>query len=332
MRIPLLLTLGTMLLFTGCSQKVKVHALQPAKVDRAAQTKTIAVSPFQRDRVGLSGKIESELASKRLDGKTYFTMISRNDIDKILQEQRLQNSGLLDESTSVEVGNLLGAQALISGTISNAASSDTHYREKRYKCLDKKCKEIQEYTVGCTKRVITLAAQIKMVDIAKGDIIYSDTFKKSREWNHCSDDSKSLPSKTQGLEYLASGIAAIFAQQLTPSYVTFNVILLEEPDIDYSDLQESLLENALLYIERQRYDKAEKLLSRLLDETLERSYVAAYNLGVVKEINGELNEAHQLYGLADSLTIEPVEEIDTAMLRIKNSITDDEQARKQIAQ
>jgi len=179
----------SLLLLTGCSQTVKVHVLQPAEVDRAAKTTTIAVHRFRDDSVGLSSKIEAELAGKRIDGKNYFTMISRRDIERIFEEQRLQNSGLLDESSAVEVGNLLGAQALISGIISTADSSDSHYRERRTKCADKKCKELYEYTVPCVERTVTLAAQVKMVDIEKGDIIYSDALKGSRRWHRCSDQS-----------------------------------------------------------------------------------------------------------------------------------------------
>ncbi len=127
-----------------------------------------------------------------------------------------------------------------------------------------------------------------MVDIEKGDIIYSDALKGTNHWRTCSDQSNALPSPSRGLEILSQNLASRFASQLTPHYRTFYVVLLEDPDTDYSDLQEDMLENALIYIEHQRYDKAEQLLSRLLDETNERSYVAAYNLGVIREINGEL--------------------------------------------
>ncbi len=329
MRTSVLVLLG-LLLATGCSYKVKVHALQPAKVDRVAKTKTIAVHPFSSDKIGLSSKIEAELSSKRVDGKNYFTIISRNDIERIFREQKLQYSGLLDESTSVQAGNLLGAQALISGVVSNANTFDSRYTQKRQKCVDKKCTEQREYSVTCLKRTSSVSAQVKIVDIEKGDIIYSDTLNGEKSWERCSDQSHTLPSSSQGLDFLSSSLASDFAQELSPYYSTFDVTLLDSPDLEYNDPQEKSLENALVYIERKRYEKAEELLSRLLDETEERSYVAAYNLGVIKEVKGELEEAMQLYALADSLTLEPVEEIDNAILRIKGSITSRKTAREQM--
>lgn len=320
------------LFFGGCSRNVMVSALQPAEVDRAALTKRIAITPFKYDTAGVTGKIESALAATRIDGKRYFTVISRGDIDHIMQEQKFQHSGLLNEDESVELGEILGAQALISGHISTASSSDTHYYAGRTKCLDNKCKESYEYTVPCIKRKFILAAQIKMVDIQKGDIIFGDILQNSTIHTHCSDEQQVLPSKAHGLDRLSGIMAQNFVYKLTPHYVTYEVTLLDNPDIDYTSAQEALLENALIYIEHQRYDKAEKLLSRLLEENHDRSYVAAYDLGVLMEVTGRLDEAKQLYALADNLTTEPIEAIDAAIVRIRRSIADHNQAQRQIRQ
>jgi curli biogenesis system outer membrane secretion channel CsgG len=330
MKLFRLLAPAAVVLFAGCSQTVSVRALQPAAIDRAAQTKSIAVTPFSRDRVGLSGKIESALSNKWLDGKRYFTVISRGDVQKILDEQRLQNSGLFNEKTSVQVGELLGAQALISGDVTTASASDSNYYATRTRCADKSCSKVYEYAVPCTKRLITLAADIRMVDVEKGDIIYADTLSYSNAWDHCSDRQGVLPSREQGLNYLADRMSSVFTQKLTPHYVSYSVELLDDPDTDYSDAQEKTLENALEYIRHGRYHKAEALLSNLLESTHERSYVAAYDLGVVKEVQGDLSAAQQLYKLADSLTQEPNDAIDRAMLRIRHTINASKQAREQM--
>jgi tetratricopeptide (TPR) repeat protein len=325
-----ILAISSLLLFIGCAHKVQVNALQPAEIDSAAKIKTIAVYPFKSDSVGFSSKIETALASKRIEGKSYFTIVSRHDIERIFQEQRLQNSGLLDETTSVEVGSLLGAQAHISGVINVAEATDRYYKEKRQKCVDDKCKEMITYTVSCTSRAFHLSVQLNMVDIEKGDLIYSDAQNERKLWRTCSDSNYPLPSKSRGLEMLALNVAQKFAGKLTPFYYAFDVVLLDEPDIDYSDDDKKILENAIIYIDHKRYTKAEYLLSRLLNNTQEKSYVAAYNLGVVKEIQGELVEAGQLYTLADGLTIEPVEEIDSAMVRIKSSLKNRSMAQRQM--
>ncbi len=327
----LLLTLMSAILFlSGCSQTVSIKALEPAEVNRISLTKKIAITNFDNDRVGLSTKIEAILARYRLENETYFTIVSRNDFNKIIKEQRIQNSGLIDQSTVVEVGSLIGAQAIISGNVGRVGAKDSKFYESRYRCVDKKCKERVIYKVRCTKRVVSLSSEIRIVNIALGDVIYADTINKSSTYRRCKDDSRSIPSVETISQNLASSIANEFTYKLLPHYKTFQVVLLEDPDLDYSDEQEELLEFSLKYIEHGRYDKAQELLFRLIDSTSQQSYVAFYNLGIVKEAEGNYKEAQEYYKAADDLMIEPVEEISDAYLRIKALIAQRDRALSQI--
>lgn len=325
------MSLLLLFLMSGCAQKVQVKALEPAEIDRVAYTKKIAVSNFKNDRVGLASKIEANLASFKIDRKNYFTMISRNDFDKIIKEQKIQNSGLITQGTAVTVGNLVGAQAIISGNVGSPTSQDSHYYEPRARCADKKCSELVYYKVKCVKRVVGLSAEVKIVDVEKGDIIFADTLNRSATYSHCSDDSHPLPSQGMAAQYLSTGMANAFTYRLTPHYKEFGVSLLDEPDLDYTDEQEKLLEVSLTYIEQNRYDKAEQFLTELIDSTASKSYVAFYNLGVVKEAQGNYQEAKEYYGYADELMVEPVEEINNAVVRINKLIDKRQKTREQLA-
>jgi curli biogenesis system outer membrane secretion channel CsgG len=316
--------------FSGCAQKVGIQALEPAQVDRISQTKKITVTYFDNDRVGLSDKVEANLAGFRLDRKKYFTIVSRKDFNDIISEQKLQNSGLVDPKDAVKIGNMIGAQAIISGHVSSPSIEDSRFYEQRVKCANSKCTELSYYNVRCTKRVASLSADIRIIDVTKGDIIYADTLSRSSIHKHCLDDSRVLPSREMAGQYLANEIAQSFTYKLTPHYRQFNVTLLEDPDIDYTDQQEQLLEVSLKYIEQGRYDKAEKLLIDLVDATGQKSYVPFYNLGVIKEAEGNYDEAKEYYGYADNLMIEPVEEINNAVVRIENLIEKRKQTMEQI--
>lgn len=326
----LLLTLILSIFLSGCAQKVRIKALNPAQIDRATSTKNIAVVRFKNDGVGLSSKIERNLSRFKIENKPFFTVVSRNSINQVLKEQKLQNSGLVETGDIVEVGNLIGAQALISGRVGNANLSDTRFYEKRAKCANKKCTELYYYKVSCTKRVISLSADIKMVDVRKGDIIYADSSSKSSKFSHCKDDSRVLPSKESVAQRLAVSIASDFTYKLTPYYTYFEVELLDDPDLDYDDTQETLLESSLEYIEHNRLNKAENLLKRLVDSTSQQSYVAFYNLGLVKEAQGDYEKAKLYYEKADNLTIEPVESVDKAYLRINSIIDKHKQTSQQM--
>jgi len=314
-------------LFTGCAQKVAISALEPAEVDRAAATKKIAVTAFQNDNVGLSSKIEAAISSSKLDGKDYFTLMSRTDLDKILAEQQIQNSGMLDQGSAVKVGKLLGAQAIISGSVGKPTSSDVGYYVKRTKCNKDNC---YEYNVACTKRTVGLSSEVRMIDVQRGDIIYADQMVESAEWSHCNDDSKAMPSTEMGAQFLATAMSKKFAFKLTPHYRTFNVTLLEDPDLEYSEPQEKLLENALVYIKQNRYDRAEDLLTKLIESTGRESFVPIYNLGVIKEAQGDYVNAKNFYEAADKLTVEPVSEISASIIRIDTLIEKRNAAMQQI--
>ncbi len=300
----------------GCAQRVGFDVLVPAQVDAMARVKKIAVSSFVDDRVGLSRKVESKLASVRIDGKNFFTVVSRSDLNKIIAEQKLQNSGLVNDKNIVKVGEIIGAQAIISGRVSRPSKEDSYFYEERVRCADKKCKEIETYNVRCMKRVVSLSAELRVVDITKGDIIYAQNFSKQRVFKHCADDSKAIPSKAMVAQNLADAIADDFTYKLVPHYNHLNVALLDDPDLDYTDEQEKLLKNALVYIKQKRYDKAQQLLLKLVDATGAKSYVAFYDLGVIKEAEGKYKEAQEYYSYADNLMVEPVEEINEAVNRI----------------
>ncbi|WP_152184732.1 CsgG/HfaB family protein [Sulfurimonas indica] len=307
-------------LFTSCAQKVRIKALEPAEVDRISETKKIAVLSFKNDRVGLSRKIEAQLAGFRINNKKYFTIVSRTDINTIIEEQKLQSSGLVDEDSSVKVGELIGAEAIISGDVRRPTKQDSYYYEPRVKCANTKCSELRYYNVRCVKRVVGLAAEIRVVDVSRGDIIFADTLSRNRIFKHCNDDSRALPSVSIAAQDMANALAREFTYKLTPHYREFYVTLLEDPDLDYTSQQEKFLKFALEYIEQARYDKAEQLLTRLIDSTDGKSYVAFYNLGVIKEAEGKYEEAKEYYEYADNLMVEPVKEINEAIVRINTLI------------
>lgn len=318
------------LVISGCSQKIGVKALEPAQVDRMSQTKVVAVADFTHDRVGLSRKIEVKLSNFAIDNKKYFTVVSRNDLNKVIAEQKLQNSGLVNDDNIAKVGELIGAQAIISGNVSPISSQDSYFYESRVRCANKKCTEVKTYRVRCMKRLVGLSAELRIVDVTKGDIIYADTLSRSTSFKHCADDARAIPSKTMVAQRLAEDIADEFTYKLTPHYRRFSVKLLEDPDLDYTNEQEKLLEVSLKYIEQGRYDKAEQFLKELIDSTNMKSYVAFYNLGVIKEAQGKYKEAKEYYEYADNLMVEPVEEINEAIIRINSLIAKKQKTLEQL--
>jgi len=322
------------LLINGCAQKVQIKALTPAAVSEMSHNKKVAISSFKSDIVGLSGKIESNIASHKLNGKKYFTVVSRRDIDKVLKEQKLQSSEFIDEKTTTRVGKMIGAEAIINGEVTTARGISDAYTQRRKHCIKydkekKKCVKYRYYSIRCNTTNATVSANINIVSVESSSIIHGESYTKSYEADSCQTYRRIL-SPSEALQRLSQSIAYDFVSKLTPKYIYFSVSLLDDIEFDTTSKQDKKLQNALKYIEANRIDKAEQILTELLDEFDGRSYVIAYDLGVVKEASGKFDEAKNLYYLADDISNEPIEELNEAIVRIDDLISKREEAVRQI--
>jgi TolB-like protein len=64
------------------------------------------------------GETVSEMLITALMQNNMFTLIERTQMDKLLEEQALGLTGAIDDETAVEVGNLIGVNAIVVGSIS----------------------------------------------------------------------------------------------------------------------------------------------------------------------------------------------------------------------
>lgn len=328
-----LLALTTMLFqLSGCATTTRIQYLEPAQVEQAAKYKRVAVNTFKNDSVGLSGKIETQLSQKTVENKAYYQVLNRQDFDQILKEQKLQYSGLTNEKDVVKVGELIGAQAFITGEVSSTGSQDSRFYTERQECLDKKCKYVRTYNVPCTKRTISMSANIKIIDIQTSSVVYSNSYAPSRSWFSCADMPTTLPAADTIWQRQANQIATDFVNKLAPHYAYKRIELLDDPDIDYNDAEKKLLDGGIEFVKAHRMDKADQLFSQLVFQTKSKSYVAAYNLGVVKEATGHYQDAKKLYTIADQLQTKPVDAINEAINRINLVIAQHQKATQQIEQ
>lgn len=78
----------------------------------------IAVLPFGGTRKGEAVRAQA-LAMNSLTGidDPFIKVVDRENMERILEEQRLSMSGVIDEATAVSAGKLIGAQAVLMGTL-----------------------------------------------------------------------------------------------------------------------------------------------------------------------------------------------------------------------
>ncbi len=94
-------------------------AYDPNSVTQVGSRLALAVIPFEGK--GEAAKFVDDVTAKmitRLVNLRRFKVIERSALDKIMKEQKLQASGIVDDRTAVSLGKLSGADAMILGSIS----------------------------------------------------------------------------------------------------------------------------------------------------------------------------------------------------------------------
>ena len=334
--------------FLGCSAKtVKVNAQLPAESDALTKRKDLAVLPFKGDNINFTGRLESKLANVKINEKPYFKVISRDKLDKVLSELKLQSSDLVGKKAA-KFGKLAGAKVIITGNVKTSASNGS-YKKPVEVCAsyDKKGKCLYYKTVykTCKTADASLNASINAIDVNTARIVDAVNISKKYHGDSCEDtgislfglgSTKKFKSAQIALNELADEAANDYVKRVAPHYEILSVELIDKvKSVDLTDKQEKMFENALKYIEHGRVEKAEYILKRLNEETGEKSYEIAYNLGVVKEALGKLDEAKAAYQLADRIITENAEEpnelVDRALQRIQDLINKKEKLKKQLA-
>ena len=166
------------------------RTLQQESLDKGRVT--VAMVPFEN--VTREENIEKKVSAYLLDDLSkipdpFLRFVDRSDMDQILEEQKLSVSGIIDDETATEVGELVGAQAIITGKVldykksASRLQSETKkgyegyqvkrrspetgaiYYETRYKPV-----RYKEYRAGTS---VTLTFQYKLLSLQTGEIMVS---------------------------------------------------------------------------------------------------------------------------------------------------------------
>jgi len=337
-RIYLLVLLLTILSLSGCSQKVKVSSLKPALVDNQAIRKT-AVLAFEHDEYGLREAVVSNMNKVEFSKKKYFSIVNRKDTQKILKEQKLQDSGLVNLNTFKQFG-LSDVDSIITGNILLKDSSTSYYQKERYnykRCLryaddGKTCLQYQTYRIQCKQTHYNLSANITITDIQNSDVIFTNRYDKEYMQEKCSNEFARILSSHQVYSLLVKDVAKDFVNTIAPSRFSYDVEVIDDEDIDYDDIQEKYLENGLQLMELGDYKNANIVFSKLVHSTQYKSSVALYNLALSYEVLGDLERANTYYQKAKDITI--TQDMDKVIIknakRIENKIQQNNKALNQI--
>ena len=148
-------------------------------------SKTIIILDFEYKYKGipLTGKDFASWIPAQIQAalvkSPYITVVERNKLNEVLKEQALSQTGIIDESTAIKVGKIIGAQKILMGEYqcnvkerysisSRLVDIETGTVEVQRVISDIKKKEIKKYTDDVASQIIArMKNQIALENIAK---------------------------------------------------------------------------------------------------------------------------------------------------------------------
>ncbi|MCB0790475.1 MAG: hypothetical protein H6595_14005 [Flavobacteriales bacterium] len=156
---------------------------------------SIAVLPFERGRIkvrksGLEGTLQAyAIAALTNSSDPFLRVVDRDNMQRILDEQRLGLSGVVDQETAVQVGNLIGAQAVLMGEVLQYEEVQGDLRtstKKGYEAYQVKQKNAETggydlvtryrpatYTEYYREDRVDLSVNYKLVSLETGEVLFA---------------------------------------------------------------------------------------------------------------------------------------------------------------
>lgn len=326
-KLPILIILIlVILIIDACKTTTSVRMLKPAELDVGA-VKKIAVLDFDftgswdleetsaknLEELGIKilekaitkekppdprsaypGKNITDMLIAKLVNNRYYTVIEREQIAKILEEQAFSLSGVIDENQAAQIGKLVGAEGLVMGSgtysIKDKGEWET-YKEKK--------EEKKRFRIS---RMVDARITFKIVDVTRGTIIISQTnsasnargnkvaAKYSSTGRNEREALKGVPDWRPIVDDLVSQILNHTIRQIAPHYVDERRIIEEG--------ESPAMEAAVEYAKRGLWEDAKGLWETVMEDPVadkEDRIAATYNMGLYYEVNGQLDEAENMF-------------------------------------
>lgn len=321
------------LFMSACAPKITETVLMPAGAEGISGIRSIAVLPFDGNYgAKITPSVENVLASAEVQGSRYFTVADRQNLNRIMQEQKLQISGAVDENTAVRLGRLTGVQGIFTGSAEKSVSRGT-YTANRSRCSswDKKgkCTAYANYTVTCVEKTAEIIFLPKLIDVSTALVAYSDRISFTSSDRTCPDSSSAPASDESLLSAAESGVLDKFRTQIAPYAARVTFTLMKSDDGVKESEGKKLLKSSLEFAEAGRMDRACEMWHEGA-EKYPQSPAFLHNLGLCSEIRADYDKALELYKRADRLTDKPDKVLGAALVRTEKRIQERELLKKQL--
>jgi len=198
-----LITMALLVAFTaGCAK--------PSPAPMMAHGKRIAVVSFDTATWRLDSRGFEDILSSELWKHGKFQLVERMQIDRVIKEQNLALSGRLEDAAALQVGRLLGVDYIVMGRLLSAG-----IETRSGTTTTPGSKSSPPRTSYWTERTAKVSTGIRMVEVATGIVVFSDTANglssnttTGGSW-HSDDSSLYLKAATQAIRKLTHDISGV---------------------------------------------------------------------------------------------------------------------------
>jgi len=146
-------------------QATTVKETEKVKAKYTGPRRRIGVVEFDNKSAygqGRLGQAASDILITELVKSEKFIVVERDQMNKMMEEQKLQTQGLIDAQTAVKMGQIMGLEAIVVGSVSQFGVK----------------KEGSDYLLTQSKQqVADVTVDIRVIDVQSGQVILADSGK-----------------------------------------------------------------------------------------------------------------------------------------------------------
>ncbi|MCW8833687.1 MAG: CsgG/HfaB family protein, partial [Colwellia sp.] len=322
----ILLLLTFSILLAGCKSTpaAKKSVVMPAKVAAMQEAKSLAVISvnsanrnwYLNNASSVQPKFESFLTNINVNGKNHFNLVDRTSIDRVIKEQRISSSDNFDEDTATKLGNLVGADILVTANFLVSDLQTSTYKGYEKYCIRErksgglmgklggtKCEEYRDRAINCKKHSVTVEFTPKGTSVETGTIVYAKNYKAAAESKKCpNEQNKTLKS---GVTLVSESFDNIFRQMrrdIAPYGLMLELHLIEDDKSKMPAIAKQNLAQGMFFVEKDMFERACPKFEQAA-ASFGQSPAIMYNMGVCQDMIGDKVAAKAFYERALDLAI-----------------------------
>src|SRR5690348_14851075 len=164
---------AVMLTVSACAPGTKIRQRQNTSVHETEKVESAYTGPKRRIGVvsfenkapyaqARIGNTATDILITELTKSGKFIVVEREKLDKLLEEQKMGQTGVIDPATAAQVGKVLGLNAIVTGSISQFGVKS----------------EGKDFIVSQSKQqIVECTVDVRVVDAETGQVLYADSGK-----------------------------------------------------------------------------------------------------------------------------------------------------------